>query len=72
VRHGVGSWIPAPPTRLPEGAVRWVVPPEETRWTLPDPHAVQELLVESLHGVAPALARPLVPAHLPAPRQGGY
>nr|MDT0658838.1 bifunctional DNA primase/polymerase [Micromonospora sp. DSM 115978] len=76
VRHGAGSWIPAPPTRLPEGTVRWVVPPEETRWTLAHPHPLQDLLVETLYGITPALARPLarplVPAQLPAPRQGGY
>ncbi|MFY1687068.1 bifunctional DNA primase/polymerase [Plantactinospora sp. WMMB782] len=70
VRHGPGSWIPAPPTRLPEGTVRWVVSPEETRWRLADPYAVQELLVDALDAVAPTLPEPLFPAHLPAPRQG--
>ncbi len=69
VRHGVASWIPAPPTRLPEGTVRWAVPPEETRWMLPESYAVQELLVDALQRIAPALPTPLVPAHLPAPRR---
>lgn len=72
VRHGPGSWIPAPPTRLPEGAVRWVVPPEEIRWRLPEPQPVQDLLVDALRSLAPALPRPLVTAQLPAPRRGGY
>ncbi|MEN3613397.1 bifunctional DNA primase/polymerase [Plantactinospora sp. ZYX-F-223] len=70
VRHGPGSWIPAPPTRLPEGTVRWVVSPEETRWRLADPYGVQELIVDALEAVAPALPEPLFPAHLPAPRRG--
>ncbi|MDG4789010.1 bifunctional DNA primase/polymerase [Micromonospora sp. WMMD1102] len=70
LRHGLASWIPAPPTRLPEGTVRWVVSPEETRWRLADPYAVQELLVDALDAVAPSLPEPLFPAHLPAPRQG--
>jgi hypothetical protein len=47
VRHGAGSWIPAPPTRLPQGAVRWVVAPEEVAWSLPDSYAVQRMIVDS-------------------------
>ncbi|MFC4105643.1 bifunctional DNA primase/polymerase [Micromonospora zhanjiangensis] len=72
VRHGLGSWIPAPPTRLPEGPVRWATAPEETRWRLPDPYAVQELLVDALHATNPAVPVPVGPAagHLPAPRTG--
>lgn len=67
VRHGTGSWIPAPPTRLPEGTVRWVVTPEETRWLLPDSYRVQELLLDALYALALALPTP----HLPVPRRGG-
>ncbi|WP_203717815.1 bifunctional DNA primase/polymerase [Asanoa siamensis] len=48
VRHGTGSWVPAPPTRLPQGAVRWVVPPEEVAWSLPDSYAVQRMIVDSI------------------------
>lgn len=48
VRHARGSWVPAPPTRLPEGAVRWTVPPENTHWRLPDSYAVQAMLVDAL------------------------
>jgi hypothetical protein len=45
VMHGRGSWIPAPPTRTPDGRVRWEVPPAATGWRLPDPYAVQRLLL---------------------------
>jgi Bifunctional DNA primase/polymerase, N-terminal len=48
VRHGAGSWIPAPPSRLPEGPVRWSVSPEVTRWRLPDAYAVQAMLVDAV------------------------
>ncbi|SDZ04614.1 Bifunctional DNA primase/polymerase, N-terminal [Micromonospora pattaloongensis] len=47
VRHGRGSWVPAPPTVLPEGPVRWVVAPEETRWQLPASYAVQDMVVDA-------------------------
>lgn len=70
VKHSVGSWIPAPPTRLPEGVVRWAVPPEETRWRFPDSYAVQEMLVDALRAVTPAVPASLVTARLPAPRRG--
>lgn len=66
VLHGTGSWIPAPPTRLPEGTVRWKVPPEETRWLLPDPYRLQALLVDALYALALALPTP----QLPVPRRG--
>jgi Bifunctional DNA primase/polymerase, N-terminal len=57
VRHGPGSWVPAPPSRLPEGPVRWIVTPTEVRWQLPDSYAVQALLVDTFVTVAsPRLA----------------
>ncbi|REG02310.1 bifunctional DNA primase/polymerase-like protein [Asanoa ferruginea] len=59
VRHGTGSWVPAPPTRLPEGLVRWVVAPEEVAWTLPDSYAVQRMIVDSV------FTRPSGMPHLP-------
>lgn len=59
VRHGPGSWIPAPPTLLPEGPVRWAVSPEETRWRLPESRLLQRLLLD---------ARDPAPAHRPGPR----
>ncbi len=45
VRHGQGSWIPAPPTRTVEGRVRWAVAPEQVQWQLPSAHPVQDMLV---------------------------
>ncbi|MEU4240983.1 bifunctional DNA primase/polymerase [Actinoplanes sp. NPDC026619] len=67
VRHGLGSWIPAPPSRMLEGAVRWAVPPERTQWLLPAPETVQELLVVSL-GTA-GEPRILVPRQLSTSRR---
>lgn len=51
VLHGRGSWIPAPPTRLAAGyagRVRWVVPPRQSGWWLPNPYPVQRLLLRAL------------------------
>lgn len=48
VRHGRGSWIPAAPSRMPEGPVRWAVAPERTQWRLPDAGTVQMLLMDAL------------------------
>ena len=45
VMHGPGSWIPTPPTRTPDGRVRWEIPPAATEWRLPDAYAVQKVLV---------------------------
>jgi hypothetical protein len=47
VLHGEGSWIPAPPTRLAAGRVRWVVPPQQSDWWLPNPYPVQRLLLRA-------------------------
>jgi len=52
LHHGAGSWVPAPPTRLPEGRVRWAVTPDETHWRLPDSYAIQALLVDSIGAAA--------------------
>ncbi|MFC4064021.1 bifunctional DNA primase/polymerase [Actinoplanes subglobosus] len=48
IRHGAGSWIPAPPSRMPEGQVRWEVPPARSQWRLPSSDEVQERLVAAL------------------------
>jgi hypothetical protein len=48
VRHGPGSWIPAAPSRMAEGPVRWAVAPEQTRWELPLSAVVQGMLVDAL------------------------
>jgi hypothetical protein len=73
VHHGRGSWIPAPPTRTPDGRVRWAVPPEQARWRLPDPYAVQAVLAEALsapaRGARPAPVRPAVPRQISTARR---
>jgi hypothetical protein len=48
VRHGPGSWIPAAPSRMPGGQVRWAVPPERTQWSLPEADIVQAMVVEAI------------------------
>ncbi|BCL13152.1 MULTISPECIES: bifunctional DNA primase/polymerase [Micromonospora] len=70
VRHGVGSWIPAPPTRLPEGPVRWALAPEQARWRLPDSYLVQKVMVDALRATGIALTADLLPGQLPLPRRG--
>jgi hypothetical protein len=67
VRHGNGSWIPAPPSRMTEGAVRWAVTPERTQWSLPGPEIVQALLVEALGTTA--AQRIMVPRQLSTSRR---
>ena len=68
VRHGLGSWIPAAPSRMPEGPVRWAVPPEQVQWRLPDAEVVQSLLADAVGSVRPA--RPTVPRQLSTARRG--
>jgi hypothetical protein len=70
LQHGPGSWIPAPPTRLPEGAVRWMVAPERIGWRLPDSSALQGILVDTLRAIGPGPPSALLPGQLPAPRRG--
>lgn len=55
VLHGRGSWIPAPPTRTPDGRVRWLVSPHECGWRLPDSRQVQWAMAVA----APRLALPV-------------
>jgi hypothetical protein len=64
VRHGRGSWVPAAPSRTPEGPVRWAVSPDQVDWRLPEPDAVQAMLVDGLG----TLGRRGVPA-VAVPRQ---
>jgi Bifunctional DNA primase/polymerase, N-terminal len=67
VRHGLGSWVPAAPSRMLEGPVRWVVAPDRTQWRLPDAEAVQALLVDAL-GTVPN-PPPTVPRQLSTARR---
>ncbi len=69
VRHGLGSWIPAAPSRMPEGPVRWAVPPERTHWQLPAAEVVQDLLTDALGTVREP--RLTVPRQLSTARRGG-
>jgi hypothetical protein len=48
VRHGIGSWVPAPPTVLPEGQVRWHVSPHMVGWHLPESREIQQAMVSAL------------------------
>lgn len=42
VLHTYGSWIAAPPTKLPDGGtVRWHSAPSSTQWLLPNSYVVQ-------------------------------
>ena len=72
VRHGRGSWIPAAPSRTPEGQVRWAVSPDEVHWRLPGSPAVQALLIDALGPAArPLTVRHAVPRQLCTARRGG-
>ena len=72
VRHGAGSWVPAAPSRMAEGPIRWAVPPEWTQWRLPDPRDVQEQLTDALGALhVPAVPRPAVPRQLSTGRRSG-
>jgi hypothetical protein len=45
--HADCSWVPAPPTRFPEGKVWWQVSPAAVGWQLGDPRKVQRVLVRA-------------------------
>lgn len=44
VLHGAGSWVPAPPSLLPTGQVRWLIPPRAVNWEPADARDVQDAL----------------------------
>jgi hypothetical protein len=69
VRHGRGSWVPAAPSRMPEGAVRWATSPAKVHWRLPGSAPVQAMLVDALAALGRWPAKR--PAEQPAavPRQ---
>jgi len=69
VRHGRGSWIPAAPSRMPDGLVRWAVTPESVGWRLPDSDGVQELLIRALGRRAAAPAVVAVPRQMSTSRR---
>jgi hypothetical protein len=66
LRHGLGSWVPAPPTREPAGRARWLVSPEAVGWRLPGSHQVQNMIAAALATVEPTVRRPRRrPVHWP-------
>ncbi|GGK88207.1 DNA primase [Mangrovihabitans endophyticus] len=70
--HGSNSWIPAPPSRVPGGMVRWMVAPELTGWRLPTAVAVQTLLIDALATLGTATrnpGRPMIPRQLSTTRR---
>lgn len=72
LRHGAGSWIPAAPSRTPQGPIRWAVSPDQTSWRLPDPEAVQAMLLDALTAVGkrpPLTVRASVPRQLSTARR---
>lgn len=52
LRHGVGSWIPLPPTPFELGIVHWRVKPEMWGWRLPKASAMHGVLVRALRELA--------------------
>jgi hypothetical protein len=67
VRHGPGSWVAVPPSRLPEGPMSWAIAPAAVGWRLPASDDVQRLLVDALDS-RPA-ARPAVPRQMSTSRR---
>lgn len=60
VAHAAGSWVPAPPTMLPEGPMRWRLSPKQVDWHLPPACEVQSTLVSTLVALdASILDRPV-------------
>ncbi|MFI5491838.1 bifunctional DNA primase/polymerase [Actinoplanes sp. NPDC051859] len=66
IRHGYGSWIPAAPSRTPQGPVRWAVSPDQNDWTLPTSAAVQAMLLDALDSLG---RRPQRRVTVTVPRQ---
>ncbi|MBN1171845.1 MAG: bifunctional DNA primase/polymerase [Micromonosporaceae bacterium] len=48
ILHGRGSWVPAPPTRYPQGRVRWRLHPRLVGYRLADPLLVQSLVIAAM------------------------
>jgi hypothetical protein len=69
LRRGRGSWVPAAPSRMPEGIVRWAVPPGQVHWRLPDSAAVQAMLVDALSALGRRPAKEHAAQPVTVPRQ---
>lgn len=48
IQHGVGSWVPLPPTPVQHGVVHWRVRPEVCNWDMPEANVVQDALMDAL------------------------
>lgn len=48
VFHSRGSWIPAPPTQAPSGAVRWRLHPRSVDYRMGDPMLIQSLIIAAM------------------------
>jgi hypothetical protein len=48
VLHGLGSWVPAPPSPQFGGRIRWESAPEEHNWRPAEPYAVQRLMLDAI------------------------
>jgi hypothetical protein len=68
IRHGRGSWVPAAPSRMPEGPIRWAVSPDQAGWQLPSSSAVQDMLVDAL-GAVPRRTLVAVPRQMSTSRR---
>jgi len=71
VNHGLGSWVAIPPTDHPDGRMGWDSAPEDFDWQLPDPYAVQSLLLSAMRSMTEEVrgrkpANRIVPALRPA------
>jgi len=66
VLHGLGSWVALPPTDHPGGRMRWEIEPDECDWDLPEPYAVQSLVLAAAHALA--AERPMRTAPRARPR----
>jgi hypothetical protein len=47
ILHGLGSWVPAPPSHQPGGRVHWELAPEAHRWQPAEPHSLQTLMLDA-------------------------
>lgn len=54
------NWVPAPPSRLSFGQIRWQLPPSPISLELPQSHEVQQALVDALAWVTPHPASPRI------------
>ncbi|MQA09157.1 MAG: DNA primase [Pseudonocardiaceae bacterium] len=54
--HGMGSWVPLPPTPFEHGVVHWRVKPDVWGWQLPTAHVVHAALLGAISSQKAAVA----------------